>query len=181
MEFDADYYERFYRNPSTRATSPAEQQRQARFIASYLRYLEVPVQRIVDLGCGLGALLKQMQKAFPKATTQGVEASEYLCETYGWQLGSVVDYEDEPFDLVICTDVLGYLDDHMCRDALTNLTKLTKHALYLSVMTSEDLLICDEEHTDMSQRLRSHNWYRQALNHRFVSVGGGLFLRKPLE
>jgi SAM-dependent methyltransferase len=180
LAFDAAYYERFYGDPRTRAAGPPEQRRRARFIAAYLRYLEIPVERILDVGCGLGTMLEQLQRAFPKATCTGVEYSDYLCERHGWIRGSVVDYRDAPHDLVVCNDVLAYLDKRSCGRALTNLARLTACALYLGVLTDEDRALCDPERTDMAQRSRPAAWYRARLARHFVSVGGGLFLKKPL-
>jgi len=51
-DFNKAYYDRFYRDPGTRAVSPAAAKRQAAFIGGYLRYMEVPVRRIADVGCG---------------------------------------------------------------------------------------------------------------------------------
>jgi len=181
MKFDAAYYQRFYRDPKTRAASPREQRRQARFIASYLQYLDIPVHRILDLGCGLGIQLDQLSRAFKQAECVGVELSRYLCEEYGWSRGSVLDYSDDPFDLVICNDVLGYLDTADCAQALDNIAELCSSALYLSVLTAEDLDLCDRQATDMRQQARPHDWYRDHLDRHFVALGGGLFLRKPLE
>ena len=181
MAFDRDYYERYYFDEATRAVSADEQARQGAFIAAYLRYLEIPVTHILDVGCGLGRLLHALAEEFPGAVTKGIEYSDYLCEEYGWDQASVVDYEDAPYDLVICSDVLGYLDKRDCRRAIGNLAKLTTSALYLTVMTLDDLDICDEEHTDMNQKLRPHEWYAKHLDRHFASVGGGLFLRKPLK
>jgi len=180
-QFDQQYYERFYADVQTRAVSPLEQQQQADFISAYLRYLAVPVSRILDIGCGLGVLLAQLRQQFPSATATGVEFSNYLCDKYGWRHGSVVDFQEQPFDLVVCNDVLGYLNKKDCRRALQNLADLTRHALYVSVLTEEDLPICDTEHTDMQQKLRSDQWYKKHLANHFVAVGGGLFLKKPLE
>ena len=118
---------------------------------------------------------------FPIATATGVDVSEYLCETYGWEQGSVVNFKCSPHDLVICSDVLGNLSDVECNKAIKNLAKLCSSALYLSVLTEEDLDICDKQHTDMRQHARAYIWYRERLDKHFVGVGGGLFLRKPLQ
>ncbi len=179
--FDKAYYTRFYRNADTRAVTPREQQQQADFIAAYLIYLQIPQQRILDIGCGLGVVLERLTEHFPDARCQGVEYSSYLCEIYGWRPGSVVDYRDKPYDLVVCNDVLGYLNKKDCARAIRNLAALTRGALYLSVLTSDDLDICDSQHTDMQQRLRPADWYHKHLHKHFVAVGGGLFLPKPLQ
>lgn len=181
QSFDADYYQRFYVDADTRAVSNTEQQRQARFIAAYVEYLELPIEAVLDIGCGLGGMLAALQTCWPEAHSSGVEFSPYLCEKYGWAQGSVVDYAGPSADLVVCNDVLGYLDEAQCQLAINNLANLTRQALYISVLTVEDLPVCDQEHTDMQQNLRPAAWYREALAEHFVSVGGGLFLRKPLQ
>ncbi|MEM7097481.1 MAG: class I SAM-dependent methyltransferase [Pseudomonadota bacterium] len=179
--FDAQYYERYYHNPDSQAVSTTEQENLTHFIVAYLRYLQVPVSSILDVGCGIGTILRCLKRHFPEAKMTGVEFSEYLCAQFGWHNGSVVDYHTTPADLVICSDVLGYLDNRACKDAINNLANLTKHALYLAVLTSEDLEVCDKDRTDMNQTARSTKWYRRALHPHFQSIGGGLFLRKPVQ
>ena len=178
--FDAAYYRRFYYNPATRAATPEYAKRQARFIAAYLQFIDLPVTSILDMGCGVGRVLRALGKAFPEATTTGVEFSEYLCERYGWTQGSVVDYRGKAHDLVICNDVLGYLDRKACDAAITNLARLCKGALYLGALTREDMAVVDRERTDPDQHLRSLAWYQKRLHRHFSTIGGGLFLKKPL-
>jgi 2-polyprenyl-3-methyl-5-hydroxy-6-metoxy-1,4-benzoquinol methylase len=160
--------------------TPAAVRRQAQFIAAYLKHLEVPVRHILDMGCGTGMLLRALGRAFPKAGVRGVEFSDYLCETYGWMQGSVVDVDaGEGADLVVCNDVLGYLNDSECARALDNLARHTLGALYLGVLTREDLALCDPVRTDSAQTARPLAWYRRRLARAFMPVGGGLFLRRP--
>lgn len=180
-EFDKAYYDRYYRNPDTRAMTPAAARRQAAFIAAYLRHLGLPVTRLLDVGCGTGNLLRALGREFPRARAEGVEVSPYLCRRYGWHRASVVDFSSRvPFDLIVCNDVLAYLDKRACRDALGNLAALCRGALFLGVLTEEDRAICDEKRTDPAQIARPVAWYRRQLNKHFVSVGGGLFLKRPL-
>lgn len=179
--FDKAYYDRFYRDPRTRAVSPAGSRRQAEFAAAYLKHLTIPVRRILDVGCGVGTTLRALGRAFPRATTQGVEVSPYLCERYGWQQSSVADLTAHTaFDLVVCNDVLAYLDDRECSRALANLARLCRGALLLGVLTAEDRDGYDRARTDHRQHLRPAAWYRRRLSRHFVNVGGGLHLRRPL-
>lgn len=182
QRFDKAYYDRFYRNPDTRAVSPAGAGRQAEFIAAYLRYLRLPVKRLLDIGCGIGATLRALQRRFPRALSVGVEHSDYLCERYGWEPGSVVDYQaPAPFDLVVCNDVLGYLDDRTCARAIDNLAQLSRGALFLGVLSADDAGLYDPARTDAAQHLRPAAWYTRRLARHFVAVGGGLYLKHPPE
>ncbi|MEM1433615.1 MAG: methyltransferase [Pseudomonadota bacterium] len=178
--FDAAYYRRFYEDQATRAGTPASARRHAAFISGYLKHLELPVRSVLDLGCGLGRLLRALGREYPRAKLTGVEYSDYLCERYGWQPGSVVDCDPGSHDLVVCVDVLSYLSDDDCAAALRNLARLTQTAAVLGIVTAEDREICDFNRTDRAQRLRPAAWYRRRLSHWFEPAGGGLYLRKPL-
>ena len=181
QRFDATYYDRYYRNPRTRATTPQAVRRQAAFVAACLRHLQVPVRRVLDIGCGLGWMLQSLQNEFPKAQSVGVEYSEHLCRKNGWTRGSVTDFTARaPFDLVVCHDVLPSLDERACRAAIENLATLSRGALYLGALTSEDWAHCDRARTDPDVFLRPAKWYRRRLDKEFQSIGGGIFLRKPL-
>lgn len=179
--FDKAYYDRFYRNPETRAMTPASARRQAAFIAAYLRHLQLPISRLVDVGCGVGMTLRALAREYPKALALGVEFSAYLCDRYGWQAGSVVDFQaEEAFDLVVCNDVLTYLGDAECARAMANLARLCRGALYLGILTADDGQFYDPQRTDPDQHLRPASWYRRRLQRHFVGIGGGLYLKRPL-
>ena len=180
--FDKAYYDRYYRNPATRVCSPREVQRQGEFIAAYLRHLEVPVKSVLDIGCGLGRLLGTLTAAFPKARAVGVESSPYLCDAMGWEAGSLPGFPTiRQYDLVICYDVLSYLNDDPAAESIKTLGTLTRRALYFGALTLEDRELCDPVRTDTDVYLRSNRWYRRRLGRHFEPVGGGLWLKKPVE
>lgn len=177
--FDRAYYQRFYENPKTRVTDEAQIARLSEFVCSYLRYLELPVRRVLDLGCGVGLWRAAIRRQFPSAVYQGVEVSPYLCERYGWEQGSVVDYRTkQPADLVICQGVLPYLDDRAARAAMDNLGTLCRGALYVEAVTLEDWEegVVDKRRTDRAMRRRPARFYKRALSKHFVALGGGLWL-----
>jgi len=177
-QFDAQYYQRFYGDAETRSVTPAEVARQVAFVTSYLKHMDLPVRRILDLGCGPGLMREPFLEAYPRATYTGVEWSEHLCRQLGWEQGSVVDYEGRGrFDLVVCHDVVQYLDDRDASKAIDNLARLARGALYLGVLTREDWeLNCDRSRTDDQVHLRSASWYRRRLRRHFTSAGGGVFV-----
>ena len=77
--FDEAYYQRYYFDHKTRVVDPAHTARLGAFVASYLHYLRVPVQRVLDVGCGIGLWKEQVERHFPGARYHGVEYSEYMC------------------------------------------------------------------------------------------------------
>ncbi len=179
-EFDAGYYRRFYADAETRSVTPAEVRRQVDFVTAYLKHMDLPVRRILDLGCGLGLMRPPLLKAFPRARYTGVEWSTHLCERLGWEHGSAVDYASRlPFDLVVCHDVIQYLDDDEAARAIGNLARLSRGALYLGVLTREDWQHhCDRARTDDQVHLRPAAWYRRRLARHFTGAGGGLFVKR---
>lgn len=178
--FDERFYREYYIDPRTRVMGPQDYRRLGNFVCSYLKYMDQPVGRVLDIGCGLGRWRAVVHRHFPQARYTGVEISEYACRRYGWQRGSVVDYRARwPFDLVICQAVLHYLAGRDAQAALENLARLCRGALYLDVMTREDW---GEDRTrvrvDGDLYLRSGSWYRRRLAKHFVNAGGGVFIQR---
>ena len=183
QSFDAAYYRRFYLRAATRAMSQPETERRAAVIASIVAQLEFPVKRILDMGCGLGWFKQPLLKVFPKASYTGVEYSEYLCQEHGWQQGSVVDYQGRgQFDLVVCCDVMQYLDDRDATRAINNLARLCRGALFLHIPTQRDWkTVMDPSGTDTHVHVRAASWYQQRLRKHFQHIGNGVLVKKDVE
>jgi SAM-dependent methyltransferase len=182
-DFDSAYFRKYYFNAATRVTSAAEMRGRARLIAAILRHAGVPVRRILDAGCGIGLLRTPFAEALPRARYVGLETSAYLCTRYHWTRGSVVDFAPRSqSDLVICYDVLQYLDDRAASRAIQNLARLTRAALYVSALTREDWRDnCDKARTDRAVHLRPGDWYRRRLRKHFNYLGFGIWLRKDVS
>ena len=178
--FDRDYYRRYYFDPRTAVISRAEMRARAELIAAYARHIGVPVRRILDAGCGTGAMKRTLLRRLPRSTYVGLEMSEYLCQRYGWEHGRVQTYRAAaPFDLVVCYDVLQYLDEKKARDALSNLARLCRGILYFTVLTRSDWLHnCDRKRTDANVYLRTGVWYRARLRRSFREMGAGFWLNR---
>ncbi len=138
------------------------------------------MRRILEAGCGTGMLRAALRRLLPSAHYVALEASEYLCERYGWQHGRIEAYRARlPFDLVICYDVLQYLDKRAAQRALENFGRLCRGVLYFSALTGLDLeRNCDPLRTDADVHLRSAHWYRVRLKRRFREAGLGFWLRR---
>jgi 2-polyprenyl-3-methyl-5-hydroxy-6-metoxy-1,4-benzoquinol methylase len=180
--FNSAYFRKYYRSAATRVTTAAEMRGRARLIAAILRHARIPIRSILDAGCGIGLLRKPFAEVLPRARYTGLETSEYLCARHPWIRGSVVDYAPRSqSDLVVCYDVLQYLDDRDAGRAIANLAKLTRAAIYLSALTREDWREnCDRTRTDGAVHLRPGDWYRRRLRRRFSYLGFGVWLRKDV-
>jgi SAM-dependent methyltransferase len=180
--FGAAYFRKFYHDPATRVVSSSEMRNRATLIAALLNHLQIPIRSILDAGCGIGLLRRPFAAVLPRARYTGLEFSEYLCRRYGWRQGSVAGYAArKPFDLLVCYDVLQYLDDEEAARAIGNMARLTRAALYVSALTREDWLEnCDRSRTDRAVHLRSGAWYRRRLGKAFNYVGFGVWLRKDV-
>ncbi len=180
MQFDREYYRRYYYDPRTAVATRAEMRARARLIAAFVGHLGLPVRRILEAGCGTGVLRAQLRRLLPRAHYTALEASEYLCRRHGWRFGRIEAFRArEPFDLVVCYDVLQYLDAVSAERALRNFARLTRGALYFSALTRADLARnCDLERTDADVHLRSARWYRTRLRRHFREAGLGFWLRR---
>jgi 2-polyprenyl-3-methyl-5-hydroxy-6-metoxy-1,4-benzoquinol methylase len=180
--FGREYFRKFYLSRATRVVTPQEMRARALTIAAALVQAGIPVRTILDAGCGVGLLKKPFSEVLPRARYTGLDASEYLCERYGWIKGSVVDHVPRrPSDLVVCYDVLQYLDDRAAARAIANLSRMTRAALYVSALTREDWRQnCDRKRTDRNVHLRSGDWYRARLRARLRYLGFGLWVRKDV-
>ena len=178
--FGRAYYQRFYRNAHSSVTSQAEMTARANLIAAYVKHIDCPVGSILDAGCGLGLMRTALLRALPGATYVGLEYSEYLCEKYGWLNGSIADYRPrQPFDLVVCYDVLQYLDDASATKAMRNFANLCRGVLFFSALTRRDWREnADQRRTDPAVTMRTAEWYRSRLRRHFRQIGAGFWIRR---
>ena len=180
MTFDQAYYRLYYYDPRTAVTTKREMWARARLIAAYSRHAGLKVARILDAGCGTGMMRAALGRCLPRASYTGLETSDYLCRRYGWQQGTIESYRTaSPFDLVVCYDVLQYLDAAVAARALANLARVCSGILYFTALTRLDWLRnCDRGRTDSNVHLRSARWYRERLRRGFREIGAGFWLRR---
>jgi len=183
MRFDAEFYRRYYRDPATRVSTAAEQRRIADFACAFAAQLGFRVSRVLDAGCGLGYMRASVERFFPRARYVGLEVSEYLAGRHGWVCERLEDYRPSaPFDLVLCHDVLQYLDDRAAARAIANLGRLSRGALYLTALTEGDWRRnADRGRSDGGVHLRPVDWYRRRLQRHFRPVGAGMLVRRGVS
>ena len=85
----------------------------------------------------------------------------------------------DPFDLVVCYDVLQYLDDRTAARAIANLGRLTRGVLYLSALTARDWREnCDRTRTDRDVSPARRRVVRHAAATHFRPSGVGFWIRR---
>lgn len=182
-DFDADFFARYYGDAATRVADEGDAERLVALIGGIVDYLGVRVRRILDAGCGVGLLRAPLRARYPRARYDGLEVSPFLCRKFGWHEGSLADFRaSSRYDLVVCHDVLQYLDDRAAARSIANLARLTHAALYFSVLTRRDWQhAADQSRTDRDVHLRPAAWYQRRLRRRFRHLGAGIHLARPLR
>jgi len=179
--FDARYYSKWYGEDL--ATRQYIADKAARFVLSYVEYMDTSIVTVLDVGCGLGLWKKALLKLDGRIRYTGVELSTHLCRKLGWERGDVRTYAPRrPFDLVICQAVLQYLPDEECERAIRNLGRMSRRFLYLEVLTAADAKeICAPEGTDFDVHTREAAWYARRIAKHFVNLGGGLYAKRTMR
>lgn len=67
--FDEAYYQRYYFDKKTSVVDLEHIERLGAFVCSYLKYLRVPVLRVLDVGCGIGLWREVVARHFPMRRT----------------------------------------------------------------------------------------------------------------
>ena len=179
--FGRAFFDRYYTKQTTAVVTPEEIRRLAAFVLAYLAHLRVPVRTALDAGCGVGSWKRALHSLDRSIRYTGIDTSDYTCEEYGWLHSSIADFRSRSkFDLIICQDVLQYVDDGEVRRSVGNIARLCRGALYLDVATKEDIDdgTLDLRKTDQDIHVRSVQWYRRLVDRYFIGAGGGLFIPK---
>ena len=170
--YDKAYFDRFYRGPEARLTPGSLARNAALAVAVAESVLDRPLATVLDVGCGEGRWQPVLRELRPDANYLGIDSSEYAVERFGQERnilgGSFQELDgfafEEPFDLVICSDVLHYLDKETVLRGMDTLADLVGGVALLEVFTSEDPVEGDRE----DFHLREPVWYRR------VFEGAGL-------
>ncbi|UCC26669.1 MAG: class I SAM-dependent methyltransferase [Gemmatimonadales bacterium] len=170
--YDRTYFDRWYRGEEP-PKGEAELRRQvALAVAATESVLDRPLKSVLDVGCGEGRWQPILHEIRPEASYLGIDPSGYAVERFGASRnllhGSLDDLEsfafEEPFDLVVCADVMHYMGKEAVLRAMDIVADLVGGVALLEVFTSEDPVEGDRE----DFHLREPAWYWR------VFAGAGL-------
>ncbi|KLJ01710.1 class I SAM-dependent methyltransferase [Luteimonas sp. FCS-9] len=169
-QYDRAYFDRWYRAGDI--GGPARLARKVALAVATAEYhLERPLRSVLDVGCGEGAWRAPLLKLRPRAQYLGFDASAYAVGRYGrarnLHLARFGDFAMlrpcAPVDLLVCSDVLHYLDARELDRGLPGLAELCGGVAFLETFARED----GAEGDDDGFRRRPARFYRD----RFAAVG----------
>lgn len=174
-EFDAEYYEHFYRRDAVHDAAAIGNLASA--VVGLAGWWGIEIESALDIGAGPGLWRDWFAQHHPEIRYRSSDVSEYACTTFGHELLDITTWKpDASFDLVICQGVLHYLTDRGAARAINSLGEACEGLLYVEAPTLGDRRsVIDTERTDLEVNWREGSWYRQRLEKHFTALGAGLF------
>ena len=149
-QYDQAYFERWYRDPALKDQAIGGTARLARKVAMAVAtaeyHLERPIRTVLDIGCGEGVWRAPLLKLRPKISYLGFDSSQYAIERFGprrnLRYARFGDFQHlrpcAPVDLLVCSDVMHYLDTRELDRGLPALAELCHGVAFLETFTRED-------------------------------------------
>jgi SAM-dependent methyltransferase len=181
--YDRAYFDRWYRNRTTRVNSHAEVRRKVQVaVASAEYFIRRRIRTVLDVGCGEGAWLPHLRALRPRVQYVGLDSSEYVVRRFGKQRNiHQASFADLPslgldvYDLVICSDVMHYVPDGDLRAGVRAIADASDGVAYLEVLTKEDDVIGDLDHF----LCRPARFYRQLFTDAGMTFAGPYLWLSP--
>jgi SAM-dependent methyltransferase len=183
--YDQHYFDTWYRQRGI-GDSARLARKVALAVATAEYHLERPVRTVLDIGCGEGVWRAPLLKLRPKARYLGFDSSQYAIQRFGARrnlhLAAFGDFAllrpCPPVDLLVCSDVLHYLDTRELDRGLPGLAELCGGVAFLETFAKEDEAEGDEH--DFQQR--PARFYRRRFEKLgFRALGSHLWLSPALR
>jgi SAM-dependent methyltransferase len=105
------------------------------------RYHLGPGDRVLDVGCAKGFLMKDLLDCCPGLEVRGLEISHYAIENCHSDVVGLIDkgnvrslpYEDGSFDFVSCINVVHNLDHEDCIQAIREVERVASGGAFIQV------------------------------------------------
>ncbi|MEJ2538416.1 MAG: class I SAM-dependent methyltransferase [Gemmatimonadota bacterium] len=181
--YDERYFDRWYRGREAPRGAEVLARHVALAVAVAESILDRPLDSVLDVGCGEGRWQPVLHRLRPGASYLGIDPCGYAVERFGGSrnvtTGSFGELElhafEDPFDLVVCADVLHYLPDVEILQGIDTLADLVGGAAVIEVFTSDDPALGDRE----GFHLRPPEWYRRVFRDAgLVAVGLQMYVHR---
>lgn len=163
-KYDQAYFDRWYRSAKRVGTPEWARRKAALALAAAECFLERPVRRVLDVGCGEGQWREVLRRKRPGIEWMGIDPSDYVVARFGRRRniiqGGFGDLPELPlrgrYDLIVSASVIHYVSTPDLRRGLETIVDHLEGVAWLEVHTSED-----EVHGDLAGYLRSEKQYRR--------------------
>ncbi len=145
--YDRAYFERWYRHPTDRVSTRESLERKARMAIAVTEFLiGRRVRTILDIGCGEAPWFPVVRRLRPEANYTGIDSSDYVLERFGAarniRCGSLGDLAKmklrRDVDLIVCADVLQYVETPELERGLRAIRRLLGGVAYIEAFTAAD-------------------------------------------
>jgi SAM-dependent methyltransferase len=171
--YDKAYFDRFYRDPAERVATAAGLERKIRMAVSVAEFLLARrIRTVLDVGCGEAPWFPVLKRLRRDVRYIGIDSSDYVLDRYGeargirrGDLGSLGTMRlPKRIDLIVCADVLQYVETRDAERGLRAISKLLGGVAYIETFATEDEMIGDRD-----------GWHeRTAAEYRRLMQGAGL-------
>jgi SAM-dependent methyltransferase len=152
--YDKPYFDRFYRHPTDRVSTKTGLERKVRLAVGVAEFLMArPVRTVLDIGCGEAPWHSVLRRMRPEVRYLGIDSSEYVVERFGAtrniKRGDVAHLDrlrlPRRVDLVVCADVLQYVDTKTVERALRGIRRVLGGVAYIEMFVTEDEMEGDRD------------------------------------
>ncbi len=185
--YDREYFDRWYRPPGgTTGTVARLQRKVALAVAACEYHLARPLRSVLDIGCGEGAWRAPLLRLRPALDYMGLDSSHYAVNRYGRSRNlRLVGFKqlaelrfERSVDLLVCSDVIHYLDTKTLRLGLSGFAELGHGMAFLDLFCRGD----EAEGDEFGWLRRSPAFYRKAFAEAgLLAVGNHCYLLPPLH
>ncbi len=174
--YDRAYFDHWYRGRNRVSTKDDVRRKVSLAIAECEYFIRRRLRSVLDAGCGEGAWQPHIKALRPSAKYLGLDPSDYAVERFGAKRNIRKAAFAElsaarlrgPYDLVVCSDALHYINDDDINAGLPELVRVAGGVLFLEVLTADDDIIGDLK----GMIRRPAAWYRNLLQNAGLTQAG---------
>jgi SAM-dependent methyltransferase len=164
--YDRRYFERWYRDPDDRVSTRESLERKVRMAVAVAEFLlGRRIRTVLDVGCGEAPWSLVLHRIRRDVRYTGVDSSDYVLDRFGKSrhirrgtLGGLHELRlRPPFDLIVCADVLQYVETKDAERGLKTIRQWLGGVAYIESFTTLDAM--EGDRTDWIER--DANEYRR--------------------
>lgn len=150
--YDRSYFDRWYRDPRDRVTTRDGLARKVGMVTGVTEYLlGRAIRTVLDVGCGEAPWYPVLRRLRRDVRYIGVDPSEYAVARFGdsrhVRRGTLADLDamrlPRKLDLIVCADVLQYVDTPTLARGLRSIRRLLGGVAYIETFTTDDGMVGD--------------------------------------